>query len=240
MQRLIYIILFISFFIINQSGQTSEIALWHADGNAQDSTGTNHGSLKNGASFTSGKFGDGFQLDGIDDYVSITSQDLPLSTESRSISIWFKTSQTNKEMYMLAYGSVVSAGAFAFGILSGNLMITQCGQNLNAGFVADNQFHHGVVTFSANSYRLYVDGSLVGTKTMSTNTQSNPAAFIGRAATGAYFQGVLDEITVFDYTLSAGEVGTLYNTIPIQIPESSSISMFSLTILFAFFLRKLW
>ncbi len=224
------IIVFLSFFII-LSSMAEPISLWHADGNAIDSVGGNSGTLQNGASYTTGKFGMAFSMDGLDDYITTSTTNLPIGTQARSISIWFKTNTSNKEMYMFAYGTISSGAAFGFGILAGNLMITQCGQNLNAGFVADNQFHHGVVTYSANTYRLYVDGNLVGSNSMSTNTQTSTLAYIGAASTGCHFQGLLDEISIYDYAMTSQQVSALYNSIP-SVPEISSLGMI---LLFSFF-----
>jgi hypothetical protein len=47
------------------------VAWWRAQNNADDSIGTNNGTLRNGATFTAGKVGQGFSLDGVDDYVDV-------------------------------------------------------------------------------------------------------------------------------------------------------------------------
>src|SRR2546421_4878085 len=43
----------------------SPIHWWKADGDANDSVGTNNGTLQNGASFAAGESGQAFSLDGI-------------------------------------------------------------------------------------------------------------------------------------------------------------------------------
>ena len=47
------------------------VAWWPGDGMALDVTGTNDGTLYNGAGYTTGKVGQAFNLDGSDDYVDI-------------------------------------------------------------------------------------------------------------------------------------------------------------------------
>jgi hypothetical protein len=49
------------------------ISLWKADNNADDSLGSNHGTLYNDAGFGVGKFGLAFALDGIDDTVLVNA-----------------------------------------------------------------------------------------------------------------------------------------------------------------------
>ena len=60
-----------------------------AETNALDSIGTNHGTLFNGATYTSGTIGGAFQLDGSNDRVGIP--DAPeLRSASMTIEGWLK------------------------------------------------------------------------------------------------------------------------------------------------------
>jgi hypothetical protein len=54
-----------------QSPPVSLIGWWRAEGNADDSVGAHHGTLRSGAAFATGKLGQAFSLDGIDDYVEV-------------------------------------------------------------------------------------------------------------------------------------------------------------------------
>ena len=47
------------------------VATWPAEGSAADPVGNQHGVLQQGTGFTSSVVGQGFQLDGVDDYVAI-------------------------------------------------------------------------------------------------------------------------------------------------------------------------
>jgi Concanavalin A-like lectin/glucanases superfamily/Divergent InlB B-repeat domain/Putative Ig domain/Immunoglobulin I-set domain len=47
------------------------VGWWRAENNAQDSVGTNHGVLRNGAGFAAGKVDQAFELDGTDDCIEI-------------------------------------------------------------------------------------------------------------------------------------------------------------------------
>src|SRR6059036_2555839 len=61
---------------------------WRGENNALDSAGTNHGVLKNGATFATGKIGQGFQLDGQNDYVEIADSPELSITNSITVSAW--------------------------------------------------------------------------------------------------------------------------------------------------------
>src|SRR5215831_6160297 len=58
------------------------VAWWKGDGTADDVLGRNNGTLMNGASFAEGMVGQGFSLDGIDDFVLVpNSPSLSLTNE---------------------------------------------------------------------------------------------------------------------------------------------------------------
>ncbi len=47
------------------------VSWWPGDGHANDIVGGNHATLENGATFASGKVGQAFSLDGVDDFVNV-------------------------------------------------------------------------------------------------------------------------------------------------------------------------
>jgi hypothetical protein len=66
----------------------SPVACWPAEGNANDVVGAHHGTLQNGAGFASGRVGQAFVTDGLNDYVRIA--DAPdLRPVNLTIEGWF-------------------------------------------------------------------------------------------------------------------------------------------------------
>ena len=80
-----------------------------------------------------------------------------------------------------------------------------------------NDFHHVVATSDQTTAKLYVDGSLVASASVTSQSYSggSPSVGIGRQAqTSAiynYFSGVIDQVRVFNKAISSTEVTTLYN-----------------------------
>jgi hypothetical protein len=66
---------------------TNVYAVWNADNTANDSIGTKHGTLMNGCTFTTGKIGQAFRFDGINDYISLPANSLRF-TGDFSVSLW--------------------------------------------------------------------------------------------------------------------------------------------------------
>ena len=66
------------------------IAWWSGDGDAESGLGTHHGTLHGSPSFTVGKQGKAFSLDGVDDYVSV-GHDASLQPPRITVDLWMKS-----------------------------------------------------------------------------------------------------------------------------------------------------
>jgi hypothetical protein len=69
------------------SGQTGLVSEWRGNGNANDSVGISNGVLVDG-DYAPGRSGQAFNLDGVDDYVSIPSTAMANVTGAISVSAW--------------------------------------------------------------------------------------------------------------------------------------------------------
>jgi hypothetical protein len=89
--------------------------------------------------------------------------------------------------------------------------------------VADGKWHHVAGTFDGKDAKIYVDGSLVGKPnhwvgeiphtpydlTIGAN-RSNPDGSLGEI--GASFDGLMDDVMMFNRALSAEEIQTLFKS----------------------------
>ena len=97
-------------------------------------------------------------------------------------------------------------------------MLGTCGNDLRPSTSAWSlqQWYHIVGTYDGASLKVYVDGSLVGTKTttINTNTDFNHVGVgIDTWWNGTYHylcNGKVDEVKLYDYALSSSQVGELY------------------------------
>jgi hypothetical protein len=77
------------------------VAWWPGDGDANDTAGTNAGTLQNGATFGAGKVDQAFSLDGVDDYVSIANgPSLDMGTGDFTIDVWVNFSSLSAEQHL--------------------------------------------------------------------------------------------------------------------------------------------
>jgi len=152
------------------------------------------------------------QFDGNNDRV--TSQ-VDVSEENYTLILWFKTSCDNCGIFS-AVGTGTSCHDRDVYLENGNLcartgriaseMICTSGVDY-----ANDGWHHVVHTFGGaqGGQRLYVDGAqqAAGSVSQSDFTAQN-AVRIGFAASAAqdYFAGLIDEVEIYPYVLSAGEI----------------------------------
>jgi hypothetical protein len=192
-----------------------------------DSSGNgNTGTLTNGPTWATGKLGNGLSFDGVNDYVNMGNV-LNMTTNDFTVGAWIKTT-------MVAEGHIVSKGSNASGTLKRYILQTvlvsgtyRCGFSISDGDirtigsgvinVADGNWHYCVVVFDRDSTaKVYVDGKLDGTPvTLASQvddlTNTTPF-YIGRNATGSYFNGLIDDVRIYNRALSAGEVAQMYNS----------------------------
>jgi len=202
-------------------------------GEVQDQTGNFPGTAQNGVT-TNGtspaiasdpgtcRYG---EFDGVDDYVQVNNLSTILDGTA-SLAFWINTTQTGNNTGWQAPGvtGVEQAGGADdifwgwldasghIGISVGNDYTTKSTTVIN-----DGNWHHVVLTrdATAGTYKIYIDGSLNASGSIATGTIGTAFASIGRiedtGGTPEYFNGLLDEVRVYDSVLSNSQVTAVMN-----------------------------
>jgi hypothetical protein len=201
------------------------VALWSGEGNADDSVGGHNGTLLNGASFGEGKVGQAFRLNGGNAYVEIPNNDLwSLNGNDFTISLWASfNAQPAFDIGHPQGGVFISNDEGPYNV---NKWIFALGGGVLSFHINDprqgpiwlarapfrpvlNQWYQVAITRSGGVYTIYVNGVAVGSE---TNTREIPHAnaplMIGQAE-GFYFNGLLDEIAIYNRALSTEEIRTI-------------------------------
>ena len=204
---------------------------WPGDGDAQDIAGVDHGTLANGAGFSTGFVtsgtGEAFSLDGVDDFVEI--QDSPsLRPQHFTLDAWvYLRPDTSNYWHCIickqyGFGVYMSYGLFVEG---GKLAVVVSTQNVinrrltGSSLLPEGMFFHAATTWDGTELRLYLDGSLVASWSDSTQFpviyDENPVLLgaddHGSNSFVAYLDGMIDEAEVFNRALSADEILHIYN-----------------------------
>ena len=196
------------------------VSLWPFDVDASDAASANHGTLTNGAAIdtTDPVFGTGaLALDGIDDYVEATTYQGITGSADRTCSAWIKTSQAVRAI--LFWGDESAAGGkwmFTIDGATGALRVAVTGGNIaGTTVINDDQWHHVAAVFSddgsanVEDVKLYVDGfretvGFVNPAPLQTLASDNVT--IGRSASGQYFEGLIDDVRIYDRALTSAEI----------------------------------
>ncbi len=209
------------------------VSWWTAAGNAQDSAGTNHGTLK-GGSLAAGEVGQAFRFSDANDYVDVGDQDsLDPGSGNVSVEAWVRTaspinSNGSRAQTILAkrenghrgYILFLQNGMLNWWVSDGTTLVFFAETSTS---LADNTFHHVAAVLDRTSRtggRVYVDGvELVSQDaTMLTGTIANSTPFrIGKDTYPGYesiqdFTGSIDEVSYYNRALNASEVRAIYRS----------------------------
>jgi len=191
------------------------------DGTANDQAGTNDGTL-NGPNLVSGQFDNALDFDGTDDYIDIPDWDWA-TTMDWAVTAWIKTTDSVYNTSAIAVEGPVLGDSAAtrrgeIGVDDGRVAYEYyngSGHEVHGtGIVTDGNWHFlAWVNHNNSTIDLYVDGEAEVTGATS-GPVDDEAKFVAREIGGAYnrtFDGIIDEVCIFDRALSENEIKRHYN-----------------------------
>ncbi len=190
-------------------------AHWALDGDATDSSGNgNDGTVNGGATWVAaGKIGGALSLNGTDAYVDCGNSASLDITEAITLSAWVHTADANNAEHNPYVGKGDQAYAIKHSTDNQIQTFIYDGGWYSANYSIDPSFndewHHVASTYDGLHLRLYVDGVLRTTLehagSIDTTTYN---ANIGRNAqnTDRLYEGLIDEVRIYDGALSPDEV----------------------------------
>ena len=203
--------------VLNLDGGTYTSGAWE-----DQSTNTNNASLNGNATYNSDTKGY-FTLDGSGDYLQISdNSSLNLAGGGATYEIWFRQHVLAGSEHL--FGRYETGGNFDFFISTGSSGAislhfydgSSSVGNINSGgskYTA-NTWHHVAVTLSSGStggtIKLYIDGNLEGSTTLSGNRVADPTAdlYLGRLGSGHAYEldGDIGTTRIYNVALTASEV----------------------------------
>ena len=201
------------------------VGLWHLDEssgtNAPDTSGEDHnGTLINmeDGDWITGKFNNGLQFDGINEYVNLGDIANFERNEEFSFEFWFKTSTTSIDVLLDRYGT---AKGWTIYLEEGKIVVsfahdeTQFVKKETTNVYNNNNWHHLAVTYDGSSAAsgiiIYVDGEVASTTTLNDlltdNMQNNDVnCSLGSRGNTLYYDGMLDEVVIYNKTVLASDI----------------------------------
>jgi hypothetical protein len=206
------------------------VGWWKFDGDASDSSGNgNDGTEIGDPTYAAGKIGQAISFDGEGDRVEVpaTVAGNPelFPTRAISVSAWVRTTVSASKLCSLVrhefhftslqtYDGGAHAAAFTDQKGSRALRLT----TFDWSKINDGKWHHCAITYNNGIHEVWVDG----TKETSNNFGSYPLwtgddqpwVFGGKErgeGGGEHYPGELDDVRIYNYALSEGEITVLHN-----------------------------
>ncbi len=215
-------------FVPSTPSEDDLIAYYSFDGTASDGSGNNHhGSLINGATFTTDRNGNPnscLLLDGINDYVDIGDW---IWGGPSTFSVWVFNTSSPSGQRIIGFSNSSNNDCMVLYRQTNNRIVmfhnnTSTGAGYSLGWDYPNSFPvniwlHFAVTFESNNVsKLYVNGSLLDQHfNYPPDSVMRVNQLFGKSVFGdAYYKGMIDEFRMYNRALSPTEIISLYNNAP--------------------------
>ncbi len=231
MKKIIVILIFLcsGCFVFREICRAEQglVSYWNFDeaqGNiAYDYSGNGSNGIIHETTRVDGISGRALSFDGRNDYVDFGDKAGLEIYNDWSFSGWIKTADNSSEpiiivkgmytTYVAGYALVLNCGRIRFGLLN---------INLNSGSISSNypvnsgRWKHIAITRNGASgeVKIYIDGIIDTTKILPAGSADAPSRYnflmgVGEGSDN-YFNGIIDEVRIYDRVLSAEEVKTLH------------------------------
>ena len=210
------------------------VAWYTADGTPNDFLGKNNGVALNSSGFASGMVGQAFSLNGTNQFVGLPANSIPYpatgatSTQPISVDAWFSTTaggvilgQQDVAAPATPSGHVPGIYVGTDGFLYAELFWKGTVAPISSAPVKVNNgaFHLVAVTYDGVNEALYLDGALLGSAPFTQMGYASSYQYqIGTGFTAGwpggnagyyYFQGLIDEVEIFNRALAQSEIEAL-------------------------------
>jgi hypothetical protein len=202
------------------------VALWSGEGNANDSVGGNNGTAEN-ISYAAGKVGRAFNFNGANFVQVPDALDLHF-TDAMTVEAWVKIRSFRGAlphgMVSKYGGSYLNQASFDFSVEQTThqpyfIVATTngaAGVVISSTTITPNQWAHIAGTYDGSTVKIYVNGQLEGTTPWNQPIfpGNNPLVIGCDLQNGsvpyAFFDGLIDEVGLFNRALSASEIHAIY------------------------------
>jgi uncharacterized protein (TIGR03790 family) len=213
-----------SAFFVSGNSTPSQNSLIHKWDFEEGSGNLANDSVVNGSSFSLNGMdstnwrscvdGDCLWYDGVDDYLQVDVDDW---VGNFTISQWVWANTSSQPTYASTFAIDNNAGSnysFQHAVINGEWKMHN-NQSYSFGIVEPQEWVHLVTVFDNGQTRQYLDGVLVGTNSFPNGSFNNIDLYklgVNRAGS-SYFEGMIDNLRIWDTALSNGSVTSLHREI---------------------------
>ena len=200
------------------------VSWWSGENSALDRAGTNDGALMNEATYGTGRVGQAFSLDGVDDYITVPNNP-SLNPSTITVNAWILSNnspgtyappivqKSDYRGYTLELTADSSQVKFWVKLEKTNPDWTNW-VGSPGGTLTPGTWTHVAGIYDGTAVSLYMNGQLIGsTPEVASIVHSESDLNIGRNSyeTRPFFKGLIDEVGIFNRALSPEEIAAIYN-----------------------------
>ena len=190
---------------------------WWPGDSTHDVVAGNNGTIVGSTNYVPGMVGSAFSFNGNGNGLALNNS-LALQLQDFTIEAWVKRASSSIATYDSSGESLVfSYGASGYGLgvdNSGRAFLTQVNiQTVKSpAVITDTNFHHVAVTKAGSSVIFYIDGASYPATSFIATFAFSTIPGIGMRADSSRnsFLGAVDEVSVYNRTLSSAEVQSVY------------------------------
>jgi Concanavalin A-like lectin/glucanases superfamily len=211
-----------------QKEMPDPLAAYLFSGNARDESGNNNNAIIYGAQFTKDRFGNensACYLNGTSAYIEAMVSDMPAVEKHQTISWWYKIDQPPVYQDSMGADDMISLVDSAAGIglqfgyrAAGYHTMGLDGWYWGGRTVLESvhptlkEWHHCVYTYDGERHLFYLDGRQTAQSFVKPQQGRPNMLMFGNYPGGdQFFTGSLDDVLIYDRTLSPSEIERLFN-----------------------------
>ncbi len=159
--------------------------------------------------WATGKYGSALSFDGVDDYVSIPNKAYFNLPADSTLGLWFKANSVAP-----AYQDIISTYSVGWSLYlyPNDITFFNGSSDIMTGpVISVGIWYHVVLTRTGNSWVMYLNGIPVATGTGSTTASGNPLRISGRTGGAGNFNGLIEEVRIYNYARTPDEIALDYN-----------------------------
>ena len=197
------------------------IASYNLNNNVNDIGNTYNGVNSNVTFNASGKFGAAAVFNGSSSGINLPSSlntSVIDATGAFSISMWINANDISTIQYLFAAGIAnnidlgINTNNLGTGKIVWTIYNTSYSYLISTTTITTNTWYNIIVTYNNGLRELFINGASQGTATK-TLVENSTAPTLGYRNTGGsvYFNGEIDQVRIFNDSLTSDEVAQLYN-----------------------------
>ena len=154
-----------------------------------------------------------FSFNGSNNYVTLTTANLPYGSVPRTIEAWGYRNTTTGNQWLLSYGTPAAGQSMFLGAIGSTYYFGGFTNDITASGAVANQWFHMAGVYDGTTGYLYINGVLAASSAKTWSTVQSTAQ-IGRQTNGAeYFNGNISSAKIYNRALTASEINQNFDAL---------------------------